>query len=92
MPGTARRLARRYLPPAVRKRLRTLRRALAGAPAKQPAGRKTAQQPHHATLIDALRTGAPLADALLRQIRSLLAAGEPHTASSIAASLRKDPE
>jgi hypothetical protein len=98
MTGTARRLARRYLPPAVRKRLRALRAATASVPAKKPStkkpsAKKSAQQrpTRHSPLVEALRTGAPLADGLLAQIRDLLATGEPHTASSIAASLRKDP-
>ena len=43
-------------------------------------------------MVESLRTGRPVADALVTQIRALLASGEPHAAQSIAASLRKEPE
>src|SRR3954467_6567761 len=92
MPGTARRLARRYLPTVVRTKLHALRGAAGGAPTKQPSSTPSAKQPRHDPVVEALRTGAPLAEGLMAQIRSLLDAGETHVAASIAASLRKDPE
>jgi hypothetical protein len=91
MPGTARRLARRYLPTVLRTKLHALRGAAGGAPSKQPSQTASAKQPRHDPVVEALRTGVPLADGLIAQIRSLLDAGEPHVAASIAASLRKDP-
>jgi len=102
MPGLARRLARRYVPPGVRTAIvaaRDGRRAgtTASKTRKQGAGasQMSAQGPgatEHDPVVEALRTGRPLTDSLVAQVRSLLASGEPHTASSIAASLRKEPE
>jgi hypothetical protein len=94
MPRTVRRLARRYLPDRVRKAVAFARGPGLGAktrkprPAKSPASRA----PVHDPLVEALRTGAPLANGVIAQLNSLLEAGEPHTATSISASLRKEPE
>lgn len=97
MPGTARRLARRYLPPVLRQALRKAARAVRGVgvgPATKQPTKKPPQQaaPRHDPMVEALRTGESLEDALVAQIRYLLETGEPHTAASIAASLRKEPK
>jgi Glycosyl transferase family 8 len=93
MPGTARRLVRRYLPEALRKSVASARRSGRAATKKKltRGTPTTAPVERHDPLVEALRTGQPLDSAVLVQIRSLLEAGEPHTASSIAASLRKEP-
>ena len=92
MPGTARRLARRYLPPGVRKALISARTAAAAK--KQPVRKSGPRQvvPQHDAVVGSLRAGRPLGASLIAQVRSLLDSGEPETAASIAASLRKEPD
>lgn len=94
MPGIPRRLARRYLPTKVRRALVAVRdRRHKSAPARhQPKQKPEADQPRRDVLAEALRTGRPLGDALVEQVRALLDAGRPHAAVSIAASLRKEPD
>lgn len=90
MSGTARRLAFRYLPPAVsrlavatRDRRRDTRKA---------AGRRGTGRRDHDAVVEALRWARSLPEALVAEVRELLASGEPHTATAVAASLHKEPE
>ena len=91
MPGIARRFARRYVPLRLRRAAVALRTGRDGAtPSRRP--RAAAPPRGHEPLVESLRTGRSLVDGVLAQIRTLLAAGEAHTATSIAASLRRQPE
>jgi hypothetical protein len=94
MPGTARRLARRYLPTRVRRALLAVRdRRHKSAPARpRPQQKPETDQSQRNVLVEALRTGRPLGDAVIEQVRALLDAGRPHAAESIGASLRKEPD
>jgi hypothetical protein len=92
MPGIARRLARRYLPPKVRTAVHAARGRARAVTRSSPSAAAATTTVGHDPLVESLRTGRSFADGLVAQIRSLLAAGEPHTAASIAASLRDDPQ
>ena len=94
MPGTARRLVRRYLPEGVRKTVASVTRSGRWSDEENEAGYAGDRSPPSGTTRwsrHSARDG-PWRAAVLVQIRSLLEAGEPHTAASIAASLRKEPE
>lgn len=94
MSGIARRLARRYLPTKVRRAIVAVRdgRHTPAGVRHSPGKKREPRQPRADAIIESLRTGRPFADALVRQLRTLLDAGQPHKAVSIAASLRKEPE
>ena len=106
--ATARRLARRYLPLKVRQVVVSVRDAARSESASRPvtgSGAQRATVPKRAkkkasgkgsggrdALMESLRSGLPLAEALVTRTRALLEAGEPHLASSLGASLAKDRE
>jgi hypothetical protein len=99
MPGTARRLARRYVPLRVRRVVAAVRQAgraegsshlSARRPIAKPA-RPVAARGELDPLVESLRTGQSLTDAAVQQIRTMLNSGQATAAASIAASLRKEP-
>ena len=104
MTGTARRLARRYLPLRARRVAVALRDATradsaAGVKAKSSVGkaaggkkRATGAPAGSRALIESVRTGHRLIDSFVHETRALLEAEEPHKAASIGASLAKEPE
>lgn len=106
MTGTARALARRYLPLRARRVVVALRDAARADSASGPAvqaktsagkgagGKKQGNRSPAGTpaLIESLRTGHRLVDSLIGETRALLEAGEPHKAASIGASLAREPE
>lgn len=104
MPGIARRLARQYVPLRLRRAVFILRTGSPGSSgrsgARRPAGANrasraatTASPPEqHAPLVESLRTGQSLTDAVLAQVRALLEAGDPNAAASVAASLQRRGE
>ncbi len=91
MSGIARRLADRYAP--ADSASSRCRRPGPTARCGQPAGGgRDAGRRDHDAVVEALRRASSLPDALVAQVRELIASGEPHTAASIAAALRKEPE
>lgn len=98
MRANARRLARRYLPERVQRSLIAFRGSPTGPTTTgKKAGSRSGEGParrklRHEPVLEELRTGGTLATAVVVQVRALLGAGETQTASSIAASLHKEPE
>ena len=106
MPSTARRLARRYLPhrlrklgldligqapapPPVPRRARPKRKKAKRTPKVQPPAVRA--KATHDPVIEVLRKGGSLADAVVADVRGLVARGDRDLAMTVAASLRSDP-
>ncbi|MBA3262245.1 MAG: hypothetical protein H0T69_07230 [Thermoleophilaceae bacterium] len=105
MPKTARRLARRYLPHAVRRAVVALRPGRGERPRDREDHRQQSEPreqrrqksappepPYQESLIRSLERGKSLDEALIAQVRSLNAAKEHERAQAIAESLREHPE
>jgi hypothetical protein len=97
IPGSARRLARRYRrarilwPDRIRRAAAELRPE-AAPPAPEPTAPPEPEAAPRETLLRALQRGRTLDDALMRQLRSLLAAGDTDGAWALAESLRAQDE
>ncbi len=89
MSGIARRLADRYAPPRVRRLAVAVRDRRRGVQSPAAGGRDATAR--HDAVVEAMRSAGSGPDALVAQVRELIASGEPHTATSVAAALRREP-